>query len=141
MPTCKDCIHYEPCKDSYYNAEQLSRFPLGFLEKENAEKNCAFFKDRSKFVELQCKPGDIVYHYCDELHEILEYTIYCVNVFREKAITYQADAYDEENDEALSEIGFETEDIGRDVFLTRKEAEQALKEREKEWNHKKLLTT
>lgn len=53
MSTCKDCFHYEPCKDFYYNAEQLSRFPLGFLEKENAEKNCAFFKDRSKFVEQQ----------------------------------------------------------------------------------------
>ena len=52
MSTCKDCIHYEPCKDAYYNAEELSRFPLGFLEKENAEKSCAFFEDRSKYVDV-----------------------------------------------------------------------------------------
>lgn len=135
MPTCKDCIHYEPCKDSYYNAEQLSRLPFGFLEKENAEKYCAFFEDRSKFVELQCKPGDIVYHYCDELHEILEYTIYCVNLFRDNGITYHADACDEENAEALSDIGFEPEDIGRDVFLTREEAERELKGNNNEKNN------
>ena len=125
MPNCEDCIHWEPCKAMAYAWRKIegTHYPL------NAEK-CEFFKERSKFVELQCKPGDIVYHYCDELHEILEYTIYCVNVFRENGITYHSESYDEENDKALSEIGFEPEDIGRDVFFTREEAEQALKERE-----------
>lgn len=117
MLTCKDCLHDDIC-------------PKAFASLETGAEDCNDFKDRSKFVELQCKPGDIVYHYCDELHEILEYTIYCVNVFRENGITYHSESYDEENDEALSEIGFEPEDIGRDVFLTREEAEQALKERE-----------
>ena len=121
MPTCNDCIHLSVC-EKYRGIDFL-------------KERCFYFKDRSKFVELQCKPGDVVYHYCEELHEILEYTIYCVNVFRENAITYRADAYDEENDEALSEIGFEAEDIGRDVFLTRKEAEQALKELGNETNN------
>lgn len=118
MATCKDCLYVEVCPFKRYR-----------VEKDRMEKRCSFFKDRTRFVELLCKPGDIVYHYCEELHEILDYTVYCINIFRENSITYQADSYDEENDEALSEIGFEPEDIGRDVFLTRDEAEQALKER------------
>lgn len=52
MPTCKDCIHYEPCRDTYYNDEKQTRIDFDFLIKEDADKNCAFFKNRSKFVEL-----------------------------------------------------------------------------------------
>lgn len=136
MSICKDCTRIEICTHyvkllSKSEGIDFDNAIEQYCEKAEADK-CEYFQDRSKVVELQCKPGDIVYHYCDELHKILDYTVYCINLFRENAITYQADAYDEENDEALSEIGFEPEDIGRDVFLTRKEAEQALKEREKE---------
>ena len=81
-------------------------------------------------MELLCKPGDIVYHYCEELHEILNYTVYIINVFSENSIIYRADSYDEENEEALSEIEFESKDIGKTVFLIKEQAEQALRERE-----------
>ena len=130
MATCKDCVHYEPCRDTYYNNEEQTRIPFDFLEKDGVDKDCAFFKDRSKIVELQCNIGQTVYAYCEDLHEILEYRIYCASVFRENSITYHADCYDEENDEALSEIGFEPDDIGEFVFFTREEVEQALKEGE-----------
>ena len=100
-------------------------------KKKVDNSTCSLFKDCSKSIELHCKPGDVVYYYCEELHEILDYTVYCINLFRDNGITYCAEAYDEENAEALSEIGFEPEDIGRDVFLTREEAEQALKKGEK----------
>lgn len=56
MPTCKDCIHYEPCRDTYYNDKKQTRIDFDFLIKEDADKNCAFFKNRSKIVEL---PFDI----------------------------------------------------------------------------------
>ena len=59
--TCKDCVHYEPCRDTYYNNEEQTRIPFGFLEKDGVDKDCAFFKDRSKFIELPCKVGDKFY--------------------------------------------------------------------------------
>lgn len=145
MPkSCKDCIHYEPCKDSYYNAEQLSRFPLGFLEKENAEKNCAFFEDRSKYVELPypLKPRDKVWYILDELDEISlkEYKItagdravgdipdtvvdvgtlgFLVNQLSERNVDFLVP----EDCEFIS-----WDELGKSYFLTREEAEQALKE-------------
>lgn len=130
MLTCKDCFHYEPCKDSYYNAEQLSRFPLGFLEKENAEKNCAFFKDRSKYIELPCKVGQKVYRicpvpkgkgcrscpweYCD-CHDI----------------GYQKDMQNSVREVKARDFEWIVKRkpyFGRIYFSTREEAEQALKE-------------
>ena len=118
MSTCKDCIHYEPCKDSYYNAEQLSRFPLGFLKKENAEKNCAFFEDRSKFIELPCGLGDKVFYF-DTAGRIYEQTIFQF-IYGGTGLKLDSD------------VMFDSELIGKRFFLSREEAEQALKEREKE---------
>lgn len=120
MPTCKECIHYEPCKDSYYNAEQLSRFPLGFLEKENAEKNCAFFKDRSKFVEPPCKVGGVFYGI----------DTYGINAYSCYGVGY---GYISANKLGflLFAVGRREYIFGEDAFLTEEEAEQALRRREK----------
>lgn len=122
MASCTECVHVEVCKD--YIKTVLDDFD----DSQMCGDDCEFFQDRSRFVELLCKPGDIVYHYCEELHEILNYTVYIINVFRENSIIYRADSYDEENEEALSEIEFESKDIGKTVFLTKEQAEQALKE-------------
>lgn len=45
--TCKDCIHYEVCDDTY---------SLEFCGTEI----CKEFKDKSNFIELPCKVGDTV---------------------------------------------------------------------------------
>lgn len=53
--TCKDCLHYEACdlNDSLMMNESHSHLmPCD---------HCPTFKDRSRFVELPCKPGDTVY--------------------------------------------------------------------------------
>ncbi len=143
MATCKDCIHYEVCKTEK-GSTVFYREGLLSSTYDQVDKICgALFKDRSRFVELPCNFGDVVYHYCDKLHKILDYTVYCVNVFGKDAM-YRADSYDENDCEVMealddSEIGFEpedcqiefeSEDIGKVVFLTREEAKQALKERE-----------
>ena len=47
--TCKECIHYEACHDMYYEEHATRHFDP---EKHNAEKECGYFKDRSRFVEL-----------------------------------------------------------------------------------------
>lgn len=56
--TCKDCIHYEACHDMYYEEHATRHFDP---EKHNAEKECGYFKDRSRFVELPVKISDKYY--------------------------------------------------------------------------------
>lgn len=117
---CTDCVHYEFClsQEKYlieHNRKDLiRRYGFGLHEVEH----CKFFKDRSRFVELPCKVGDTVYW--DILgkpveDEITNITIYdnCTRVFLKKGIS------------------FDIEDIGRMIFLSREQAEQALKERER----------
>lgn len=69
--------------------------------------SCPHFKDRNKFVELPCKVGDTVYQ--TDGTRIYENKI-------ERII------FDTNN------IGFDETSIGKSIFLTREEAEQALKE-------------
>lgn len=49
MAKCKDCLHFNVCNDMYFNLAVES------------ERNCGYFADRSRFVELPCKVGDTVY--------------------------------------------------------------------------------
>lgn len=45
MATCRDCLHAEVC-----------------LARKEVTKPCYFFKDRSRFVELPCKLGDVIFY-------------------------------------------------------------------------------
>lgn len=49
--TCKDCIHYELCNfvNKYYHV------PFA-----HATDDCEILKEKSKFIELPCKIGDII---------------------------------------------------------------------------------
>lgn len=64
--TCKDCFHYDTC------------IKIFITEKEtvNPEKNCPSFKDKSRFVELPCKVGDIVYEIAINHEMIIESEIH-----------------------------------------------------------------
>ena len=44
MATCKDCLHYEVCKAI---ENELDMIP---------PSQCSCFKDKSRFIELPCKP-------------------------------------------------------------------------------------
>ena len=46
--TCKDCIHYEVCCKYMVTPNHL----------------CKDYKDKSKYIELPCKVGDMVYAIC-----------------------------------------------------------------------------
>ena len=80
--TCKDCIHYEACHDMYYEEHATRHFDP---EKHNAEKECGYFKDRSRFVELPfeqnkgASPFDKVAHttytLATESHRVASFTI------------------------------------------------------------------
>ena len=46
--TCKDCVHYEVCKDDV----ELYHDSYDCLEVDGVEKHCEYFKPKSRFMEL-----------------------------------------------------------------------------------------
>lgn len=49
--TCKDCLHYDVCSDFW------DTFALGSIDNEFS---CVMFSDKSEWVHLQCKKGDVL---------------------------------------------------------------------------------
>lgn len=111
MANCTDCIHYDShCCEPPYGAD------------------CDGFKDKSLYIKLPCKVGDTVYFDAVGYHDTAEIDgIHIDN----QGILYTWVQYDVGVDliELWDEGDFNIEDIGKTVFLTREEAEKALKER------------
>ena len=110
MATCKDCIYVDIC--DYTSGA--------------TETACGHFKDSSKFIELLCKVGDIFF-VLTESSDILEYKVFYINIFR-------GEVYDEINivlDRNYHRIEYTKErfeyELGKTLFSTTEEAEQALK--------------
>ena len=119
--TCKDCVHYDLCRS-------CSRIQLGWHGNsvhyvENIEEICKDFKDRSRFVELPCKVGDTLFVPTRNL--VSEYKIVSFHVCGE-GIWYRTNVIKGILTRLISD---NVEIIGKTVFLTREEAEQALKRR------------
>lgn len=79
-----------------------------------------------------CKVGDTVYSFCDVFGAILPYVVQNFGVGflgkdRPNYWFWEATSHATETDELLDEIDFDTEDIGKTVFLTKEEAEAKLK--------------
>lgn len=112
--TCQDCVHYEVCEVTYPDLD----LPFVNLEK------CRLFKDKSKFIELPCEVGDTVYVICGFVSE------YKVQQIIYDGIFLWADLLNEKyaipDNTATRCISF---DLGKTIFLTKEEAEQALKGR------------
>lgn len=108
--TCKDCIHYVICKDvgcaRYDNFDDKTKYTT-----------CTTFKDKSKYIELPCKIGDILYEpYEDDIDES-----------RVTSICIKADEIEIEADSGIFIANsFDKNDIGKTVFLTKEEAQKAL---------------
>lgn len=113
--TCKDCIHYEEVCE--YNNAALD------------DKPCAAFKDRSRFVELPCKVGDTLYTVVRG-YKIREWVVtdICFSDYLPISVRVIT-ARDKRNSE---HIRFADHYLGKTVFLTREEAERALKLKERE---------
>ena len=121
--TCKDCIHYEICNRwDNWNDE--------FYADGNSDRchDYSRFKDKSLFIELPCKVGDVVY--------VIKNNKICA-----KDIVYYNKIHSrvaEQNEEywhcvdkdriSINVITFYPENIGKTVFLTKEEAEAKLKE-------------
>ncbi len=115
--TCKDCIHYDVCVNkNIKNPKECNEY---IKDLNNMEKVCKSFKDKSKYIELPCNIGDMVYHIIREI-EVTEESIYQVRIYEDKHIAFSASRKG-------GRIVFREEDIGKTVFLTKEHAEAKLK--------------
>jgi hypothetical protein len=134
MASCKDCVHADMCRFYTKELAKAKGITLGkdIFEYFSSGDVCEDFKDRSRFVELPCKVGDSVYldnlHikyadvigiYIDAFGGVFDLRIY-TNIQLANGFGY----------EYFISKDYTFEDIGKRIFLTKEEAEQALKERE-----------
>ena len=110
--TCNDCIHYKVCKKTRI-----------MNPSHNYAAECNDYNDRSRFVELPCKLGDTLFVPTRNL--VSEYKVVSFHVCGE-GIWYRTNVIKGILTRLISD---NVENIGKTVFLTREEAEQALKER------------
>ena len=103
---CEDCIHYELCSEG---DEHIWGNPY----KNEVEKVCNTFKNKSLFVELPCKVGGAIYLIFKEQWSVGKKETHWY--IRKTKLTYG-------NMERV------IKEYGEFVFLTREEAEAKLKE-------------
>lgn len=142
--TCKDCIHYDLCRS-------CSRIQLGWHGNsvhyvENIEEICKDFKDRSRFVELLCEVGSTVFILDYDDGEPYDYSGYILLMTNKNHALLSPIVNGEKDPYELCEGYFENlEDDGSPYcggciivpiheLMTREEAVQALKLKERENN-------
>lgn len=127
MAMCKDCVHVDVCREYVMGLAAARCVELNEAEIEQVlvSDDCEHFKDRSRFVELPCKVGDKVY----VIEDIAGEAKIIQDVVETIGIGYYADGINIYQFDGIKTDGY-FEDFGKTVFLTREEAEQALKERE-----------
>ena len=114
---CRDCLHFKACYEMA-TANGAKEFNTLFANK------CEDFTDRSEWVHLPCKVGDKLYEITSR-KTISEYQVTAIHIelfgiFVDWKITQGfVDRY-------ISDMP--AGEIGKTVFLTREEAENALKE-------------
>ena len=121
--TCKDCIHWKACRNTAYEyagEDAASAYDEDSCCKHFAEI-CENFADKSEWVHLPCKVGDIVYCFAPcfgtDHHPKLK-------VVEKEIVELKTIA-------TVFGLNFDIDSIGKTIFLTREEAEKALdKQRE-----------
>ena len=100
MPKCRDCVHWEVC-NPIVNA---------------SEDSCTFYKDSSRFVELPCERGDLVYFI--KARRVMADIVSKFTIDERGVMLQRVNGYN---------LGY-TDQLGEKIFLTCEEAEKALKE-------------
>lgn len=57
MKTCKDCIHYDVCQHEILLTDIHPSY-IDFSDRDDVEKSCENFKDKTRAIELPCSIGD-----------------------------------------------------------------------------------
>ena len=130
--TCKDCLHYEACKEQFAGLCKIKvEEPKKHLELDpNVEKRCLHFTDHSEWVHLPCKVGEEIYVMNREnipQKMILEEPDIRCHCAKEDNLCM---ALCDNKKHGICAYRFMNDgsDIGKKVFLTREEAEKKLKE-------------
>lgn len=97
--TCEDCIHYDACADT------------DNLFSKIVERDCNYFKDASRFIELPCKLGTKVYR-----------VLYLITSDDECYMSYSKEWVIRQGCFTLSDLS----SFGETVFCTDEEAQIAL---------------
>ena len=126
--TCKDCLHYEACCYWLNKEKKHLNCDDGFI--------CDNFTDRSEWVHLPCDVGDIVYLLfggkCGE-YRITQMSIDAAGDLQIRAdcnmhgYRKMRDCAKEYCGRAICTAGLGASAFGNFAFLTREEAEKALK--------------
>lgn len=107
---CKDCLHDKVC----------GVYPHSWTEPgRSVPCYCKNFKDKAHFMELPCRVGETVY-YIKSAFSYLEAP--------KAEIVRKIELLDEQIVFRTVNRCFNIENIGKTVFLSREEAEKALKE-------------
>ena len=127
MATCKDCLHYDVCKALEDQVPMIDA------------RQCGCYKDKSRFIELPCKVGDVVYwldtfvddETCAECENYYDggmgaYSL-CKKTCDVSRCTECIEIVETVANEDFILRHFNV--FGKTVFLTREEAEKVLKER------------
>lgn len=111
--TCKDCIHYDVCHRRINRIDflpiingEIIKTPILFIDCKDVENRCGKFKDKARIIE---KPDNVYEVDCERIYES-----------KVKNIIFDTDG-----------IAFDERAIGKSVFLSKKEAEEKLKELKK----------
>lgn len=111
--TCKNCLHYGVC----YTQEVCND-----IEQQLKDFGCKYFTDRSEWIHLPCSIDTVFFKPISRRNTIAKCTL--------SSLTQNADkSWKIRLTSGIFRSAFEitTNDIGKTVFLTREEAEKALK--------------
>lgn len=115
--TCKGCLHYEVCSGH------------AFEEKYCDKDNCLDYTNRSEWVHLPCKVGDTVY-YVDGAWYLKNKSMWEIKPIKVTEFSTKIGRSGKLYPLSIIANGtrYPVTSIGKTVFLTREEAEKALKE-------------
>lgn len=120
MKICKDCLHYEACKNTYNNLRTDVGYSGDFDCENYAMTYCNNFTDRSEWVHLPCKVGVIVWYITGIHHNLIKSARVEEVIINETGIR---ELY------VSTEKGYYFQNDITNFYFTRKEAEKALEEK------------
>lgn len=126
--TCKDCLHYEACKGTYYTAKGCDNIALYDFDGEMyADSGCEDFSERSEWVHLPCKVGDTVYYF-DGAYYLKNKSMWKIKPIKVTELSTKIGRSGKLYPLSIIANGtrYPLTSIGKRLFLTRKEAEEAL---------------
>ena len=125
--TCKNCLHYEACKGTYYTAKGCDNIALYDFDGEMyADSGCEDFTERSEWVHLPCKIGSRIFVIPTKENRLEEITEMKALGFSIGKPCNNANCFRVRGSAALFQPSFN--DFGISIFLTREEAEKHLEE-------------